>query len=1446
MAEKKLNAAAGTFQSKGNLNKIGLVATNSNINSEKPDNGPKISKIQNHKQKNKKMNLNNRKKKIIKEKEQEKQAITEDLLKKEKEINNNTQGKEIVKEKEINNNKSQQKEIVKEEVEDKDVKEVEIQQQEEPSHIAPEDSLAALQLKVKQLQDAIEWDVSISGIGDRGGNSSRNNQYKQNKNVKAILSNLIKEDTDRFKYSLLEVLDMGNDVWDRPSENFNNIPFQIYSTVTEQQWEQNYQSNNNKNSRQGRGRDNRDRRRPYEPLPNRADNAWKKGQLNIQDESVVYAKKALGILNKISPSTFWVLMQQLAELIVNEEVLDAVIEQIFDKALEENKFTGLYAELCLQLARYELKHGFPFDIKQSPETQIPQSHSVFSTPQSQSKQLDNSPNNQRISDTSQSPAAQSPLTNYAESLDSIKSSMNQLGDEKVSVTSQDEVESMNSSGIKGQNQLKTTIQLIPRPTPSNPEVSGIQGEDVTEVEEVKQQEAKKGLSKREKKNKKKEKQEKTIDTKVEKVNQVENDANSLKENELDKVKEVDKEQITDKNSDRDQTITPSSSPISSIASSISDTPVQPYLQLPSPSPSSNSSNVDMNQFSNSIFRKRLLKRCQNFFENNQVLIISDQDRAQMSEVEYSDKETIFRLRKKGNIFFIGELINIRLLHPQVGAICISELWKGSTQIKVDAIELEALQYFLTAVGSLMMREAKNLLTTNIQKIQQIIKYGLLKDHPRVKFLLMNVIDFYNNNNFPIYKREYAEQQPSFIPSPSEQIQIAKKGSDQSLTILSSVAQKTRNQQWKEKSEQRKKEKLLLLQKNPSESITPTSLIDISPSDSTTPFPIVIPTPLITHSNTLSTNVWNTPLIFGHQAQSKTNDDVLINSLLQQVETLTKDTISTNKAISDLTSSIEQELNRVADSAGHQHMKLQTPCDAAFKQSNIPLVCVLRHTIITIFKSIIESESSLKSGKIINTKKILGQAADTLIVRSYLEPILESLISLSIEQSALILEPDNRIDSNSSIKSALQKTMDSLQSLNKIQLIKFQFILLLPLISHHLSEKLPSDEQSAIHLIDAIPEQILADHQISQHFKNFCSILLGNWLAERMLTPLDVIFISIGLRLNSQHIIEIFAMRLDSLSDDESICQDLYKCTIFELKNIILQKKSNQQEKIKEENDNKEIIIESQGQQQDNIIVQFTKHLINATGGLDTLIKAITVHPNGQKLLNIFSEGIIGFIALLILKEFHADSSFSFNINKERTHEIIDLIKIALSIKQYDIHVVSLVLSGVIRVLLAYSAINEFNTDNQLRIVSEDEKGQSNICISLISLLNENLLNIKPLIISIVEEGQGQDKEGDNLASTNKLLAKMTLGQLGRECILLQNEFLSQSNNWNNSEYSSPLDVILSFFNYQCKLFTSADYITFGRTKAYSSLLNIFMEKIQPKKDNEKQNSKDEEFDENVD
>ncbi|KAA6399687.1 MAG: hypothetical protein EZS28_004787 [Streblomastix strix] len=393
-----------------------------------------------------------------------------------------------------------------------------------------------------------------------------------------------------------------------------------------------------------------------------------------QNNQIEYAQKAQEILTMISPSSFWMLTQQLAELIVNEEVLDAVIEQIFDKVLKDNnKFTGLYEDLCLQLSIYELKHGFPFDIKQSPEVQIPQSHSGFTTLQQQSKQLDNSPNN-----------------------------------------------SMN--------------QLIPQPTPSNSEVSGIQGEIITITEEV---------------------------------NQEENDSSSLKENKLDKVKDVDKEQISDKNSDRDQNITPSSSPISSISSS--------------PSPSNNSSNVDVNQFTNSIFRKRLLARCQNFFENNQVFIISDQDRAQMSEAEYSDKEGKFRLRKKNNILFIGELINIRLFHLQVGAFCISELWKGSTLIKVDAIQLEALYYFLKAVGSLMMREAKNLLTTNIQKIQDILQRGLLKDHTRVKFLLMDVIDFYNNNNFPIYKREYAEQQPSFIPSPSEQIQIAKKQSSSSFS-----------------------------------------------------------------------------------------------------------------------------------------------------------------------------------------------------------------------------------------------------------------------------------------------------------------------------------------------------------------------------------------------------------------------------------------------------------------------------------------------------------------------------------------------------------------------------------------------------------------------------------------------------------------------------------------
>ncbi|KAI9201935.1 armadillo-type protein [Polychytrium aggregatum] len=94
---------------------------------------------------------------------------------------------------------------------------------------------------------------------------------------------------------------------------------------------------------------------PVKPLE-KSDNAWsstlgQKHEVSQEDEEAFCAqlsKKARSILNKLTPEKFDKLARQMVELeLTSPTFLKSVIELIFEKAVDEPSFGGLYANLCL-------------------------------------------------------------------------------------------------------------------------------------------------------------------------------------------------------------------------------------------------------------------------------------------------------------------------------------------------------------------------------------------------------------------------------------------------------------------------------------------------------------------------------------------------------------------------------------------------------------------------------------------------------------------------------------------------------------------------------------------------------------------------------------------------------------------------------------------------------------------------------------------------------------------------------------------------------------------------------------------------------------------------------------------------------------------------------------------------------------------------------------------
>lgn len=84
---------------------------------------------------------------------------------------------------------------------------------------------------------------------------------------------------------------------------------------------------------------------PVEPLK-RSANAWARRKED-DDEVAAKAKATRSVLNKLTPEKFGRLYKQLLEVkVTSSEVLAAIVNEIFEKAILEAKFADMYAHLC--------------------------------------------------------------------------------------------------------------------------------------------------------------------------------------------------------------------------------------------------------------------------------------------------------------------------------------------------------------------------------------------------------------------------------------------------------------------------------------------------------------------------------------------------------------------------------------------------------------------------------------------------------------------------------------------------------------------------------------------------------------------------------------------------------------------------------------------------------------------------------------------------------------------------------------------------------------------------------------------------------------------------------------------------------------------------------------------------------------------------------------------
>jgi len=94
---------------------------------------------------------------------------------------------------------------------------------------------------------------------------------------------------------------------------------------------------------------------PPQPELKKSGNAWARNR-EADDEVEAKVKQVRSLLNKLTLEKFDKIYTQIKAIEVSSpEVLDGIVAEVFQKALSESNFAGMYADLCSRLSKENLK-----------------------------------------------------------------------------------------------------------------------------------------------------------------------------------------------------------------------------------------------------------------------------------------------------------------------------------------------------------------------------------------------------------------------------------------------------------------------------------------------------------------------------------------------------------------------------------------------------------------------------------------------------------------------------------------------------------------------------------------------------------------------------------------------------------------------------------------------------------------------------------------------------------------------------------------------------------------------------------------------------------------------------------------------------------------------------------------------------------------------------------
>jgi len=154
-------------------------------------------------------------------------------------------------------------------------------------------------------------------------------------------------------------------------------------------------------------------------------------------------------------------------------------------------------------------------------------------------------------------------------------------------------------------------------------------------------------------------------------------------------------------------------------------------------------------FADVSFRKLLLNTCQIEFEKRkgeEIKSLTEEEKKSMTEAQLEEdeyKRTIIKRKTLGNIVFISELFELKMLSEKIMHECIVRLLKNSE----DERDIECLCNLLKKVGkTLDTPQARNFFESYFNRIQTL---STSKNLPsRIRFMLKDAIDLRQNNWIP--------------------------------------------------------------------------------------------------------------------------------------------------------------------------------------------------------------------------------------------------------------------------------------------------------------------------------------------------------------------------------------------------------------------------------------------------------------------------------------------------------------------------------------------------------------------------------------------------------------------------------------------------------------------------------------------------------------------------